>query len=65
MPSSSQVMTPFGRFVRTVRPKGRELDVRQTLELTQSRIEPGEYPAFRKFLLKIDQLFAEKVFFAQ
>jgi tetratricopeptide (TPR) repeat protein/transglutaminase-like putative cysteine protease len=62
VPPDHELKTPFGRFKRSVKRKGRrQLVVTQEIRLEAARVEPKRYAAFRRFLEKLDRLMAERV----
>ncbi len=54
-------VSPFGSFKATVRQDGAKLVCEGTLTLSSPRIAARDYPAFRQWLLEVDQAFATKV----
>ncbi|HEY0706964.1 MAG TPA: DUF3857 domain-containing protein, partial [Polyangia bacterium] len=57
VPSPARLTSPFGSVNVTVESieGGRALRVHSRIAITQNRIAPGEYPAFRAFLGQIDR----------
>jgi hypothetical protein len=57
-----EVSSPFGRLtVEVTAAPGGLVRVHTLLDVTRSRIPPGEYAAFRAFLGDIDSAFAERI----
>jgi len=48
--------SPFGEFVLSVHSEEGKLTVQSTWKLTTHRVEPEDYPAFRAWVLKVEQL---------
>ncbi len=53
-PARRSIDGPFGRFSLDVEIDGGVLRVRSSLNVTQARIKPEDYPRFRAFLLEVD-----------
>lgn len=60
-PDETRVVSPFGGFERRVALEGRVLVVTQEVRLERARVSPAEYPAFRRFLERLDRLLGERV----
>lgn len=50
LPAPIEVASPFGRWTMALRMDGRDVVATSRWELTKTRIEPADYPAFRRFL---------------
>jgi hypothetical protein len=48
--------SPFGAFSMSVQSEEGKIKIRCTWKLTATRIEPKDYPAFRAWLLKVEQI---------
>jgi transglutaminase-like putative cysteine protease/tetratricopeptide (TPR) repeat protein len=60
-PSPCKVESPFGTFSLDVEAGDGTVAINSTLVVTQARIEPSSYPAFRSFLRDIDAVLAERM----
>jgi len=65
LPSEVRLLGPGARFTSTVEVNGRQIVVKRTLELRQTRIEPREYGAFREFCRGVDAAGAPRVLVAR
>ncbi len=54
IPADKTIETPVGRFTLTVERNDDGAQVQSRLELTQPRITPAQYDAFRQFLRRVD-----------
>jgi len=54
--------SPFGEFSMSVTSEEGKIQVRCRWKLTANRIEPKDYPAFRAWLLKVEQIQNRKLF---
>jgi len=59
LPQARRVDSDFGSFELTVESNERTATVSTTIEFSRSRIEPGEYEAFREFVREIDAALAQ------
>jgi hypothetical protein len=58
-PEARRIDSPFGKFELAVEQKPRGATVTTTLEFSRSRVDPGEYEAFREFLREVDTALAQ------
>lgn len=59
VPKPARVDSPFGSFELKIEAKERSAVVTTSVEFARSRVEPGEYQAFREFLREIDAALAQ------
>ncbi len=64
LPAPRTIRTRLGTFKRHLERKGWGVRVTLELEVLHDRIAPADYGDFRRFLLQVDQLQNEEVFFA-
>jgi tetratricopeptide (TPR) repeat protein len=59
VPKPAKIDSPFGSFELKIDAKDRTAVITTSIEFARSRIEPGEYQAFREFLREIDAALAQ------
>ncbi|UQA62309.1 DUF3857 domain-containing protein [Polyangium aurulentum] len=60
-PAPQQLETPFGRFAIAVEQGPGKVTVKTSLSFRKSRVEPGEYEAFRAFCESVDRAFGQRI----
>jgi transglutaminase-like putative cysteine protease len=61
LPPPVQLRSPFGQFELKVTRTGREVVVEALLELSQQRVRPSDYGAFRTFLGEVDRVAGQEL----
>lgn len=55
LPPDAALESPFGSLEMTARRDGRDVRVTTRLAISVDRVEPGDYPAFRRFCQSVDR----------
>jgi hypothetical protein len=61
LPSDVTDESPFGSLRLSAHKEGGKLVVEGTLVMARARVTPKEYPAFRGWLMQVDQSFSRKL----
>jgi cellulose synthase operon protein C len=61
LPEGGAAESPFGRLTLTVRQEGREVRAHTQLDLSQDRVSPDDYPAFRRWVEEVDRILRQRL----
>jgi hypothetical protein len=61
VPADVREESPFGSLVITSKREGAKLSIEGVMTLSRARIAAKDYPAFRAWLMQVDQQFGRKV----
>lgn len=64
LPDAGVAESTFGRLAMAVEQQGREVVVRTRLELTQDRVSPADYAAFRRWVEEADRILRQRLIVA-